>query len=59
MWKRLGLILASIGGYALRGAVAASTHPEVVSAVAAAVGHPEVGAVLNTANAVVAAVEKK
>lgn len=59
MLKALGKFLAALGGFALRGALLASQHPDVITAVTAAVGHPEIGKVLNTANTVVAAVETK
>lgn len=56
MWKKLGLILAKIGGGALKGALWASQHEDVVAGVAAAVGHPEVGAAVAKANVAAGAI---
>lgn len=35
-WKHVGLVFASIGKYSLKGALWASQHPEVVTAVLSA-----------------------
>ena len=55
-WKNFGLVLAKVAKGAAYGALWASQHPEVVTAVAGIAGHPEVAAVINKDAPIVAAV---
>lgn len=55
-WKAFGLGLAKVGTGALKVALWASQHPQVIDEAAKIAGHPEVAAVLDKAAPIVGAI---